>query len=53
MNKNNGLMICQNPLKVIVRKSDVPGEIKIEVGNWEEQYKSTKTKFPVSIFDVP
>jgi len=26
------------------------GEIKIEIGNWEEQYKSMKAKFPISIF---
>jgi hypothetical protein len=29
------------------------GEIKIEIGNWEEQYKSMKAKFPISNFNVP
>jgi hypothetical protein len=24
--------------------------LKLEIGNWEEQYKSMKAKFPISIF---
>jgi hypothetical protein len=28
-------------------------EIKIEIGNWEKQYKSMKAKFPISNFYFP
>jgi hypothetical protein len=24
--------------------------LKLEIGNWEEQYKSMKAKFPISMF---
>jgi len=26
--------------------------LKFEIGNWEEQYKSMKAKFPISNFNV-
>jgi hypothetical protein len=26
------------------------GRDKVEIGNWEEQYKSMKAKFPISMF---
>jgi hypothetical protein len=27
--------------------------LKLEIGNWEKQYKSIKAKFPISNFNVP
>jgi hypothetical protein len=27
--------------------------LKLEIGNWEEQYKSMKAKFLISNFNVP
>jgi hypothetical protein len=27
--------------------------LKLEIRNWEEQYKSMKAKFPISNFNVP
>jgi hypothetical protein len=47
---NNNLLVAVHGLKLEIGNL---GEIKIEIGNWEEQYKSMKVKFLISNCDVP
>jgi len=54
-NKDRGICFTVDPCSKLIRvKSRLDPltqyGLKLEIGNWEEQYKSMKAKFPISTF---